>query len=69
MLHWALAGCCAAILVAFVIPKQYVSSAKLMAPEAQSASSARGFGSIAGGIDRFNLKQAYRVGLQLSARA
>jgi hypothetical protein len=68
MLHWALAGCCAAILVAFVIPKQYVSSAKLMAPEAPSASSSRGFGSIAGGIDRFNLKQAYRVGLQLSAR-
>jgi hypothetical protein len=50
MLHWALAGCCAAILVAFVIPKQYASSAKLMAPEAQSASSSGGFGSIASGL-------------------
>jgi uncharacterized protein involved in exopolysaccharide biosynthesis len=92
MLHWALAGCCAAILLAFVIPKQYVSSAKLMAPEAQSVSSSGGFGSIAGGllgvsstgallvammrsetiedrmIDKFNLKQAYRVGLLQDAR-
>jgi hypothetical protein len=38
MLNWAMAGCCAATLLALVIPKQYVSAAKLMPPEAQSAS-------------------------------
>jgi capsule polysaccharide export protein KpsE/RkpR len=56
MLNWAMAGCCGAILLALVIPKQYVSAAKLMPPEAQSASKLAvqeltgGFGSIAGGL-------------------
>jgi capsule polysaccharide export protein KpsE/RkpR len=92
ILWWALAGCCAAIALALVIPKQYVSAAKLMPPEAQSASKlAGGFGSIAGGlmgvsssgallvalmrsrtvedrmIERFNLKQVYRVRLRQDA--
>jgi len=55
MLNWAMAGCCAATLLALIIPKQYVSAAKLMPPEAQSASKLAlqkltgGFGSIAGG--------------------
>ncbi|HZV60139.1 MAG TPA: hypothetical protein VFF42_07340 [Candidatus Eremiobacteraceae bacterium] len=99
MLYWGLNGCCVAILLALVIPKEYVSAAKLMPPEAQSANKLAlqkltgGFGSIAGGllggnssgpllvammrsrtvedriIDRFNLKQVYRVGLQQKARA
>ena len=99
MLSWGLSGCCVAILAALVIPKEYVSAAKLMPPEAQSASKmvlqklTGGFGSIAGGllggsssgpllvammrsrtvedriIDRFNLRQVYRVGLQQDARA
>jgi capsule polysaccharide export protein KpsE/RkpR len=56
MLYWGLSGCCVAILVALVIPKEYVSAAKLMPPEAQSASKVAlqkltgGFGSIAGGL-------------------
>jgi hypothetical protein len=56
MLNWGMAGCCGAILLALVIPKQYVSAAKLMPPEAQSASKLAlqeltgGFGSIAGGL-------------------
>ena len=51
-----MAGCCGAILLALVIPKQYVSAAKLVSPEAQSASKLAlqkltgGFGSIAGGL-------------------
>jgi hypothetical protein len=36
-LYWALAGCCLVIVVAVVIAKQYVSTAKLMPPEAKSA--------------------------------
>jgi capsule polysaccharide export protein KpsE/RkpR len=92
MLYWAVAGCCAAVVLALVIPKQYVSSAKLMPPETQSTSKlAGGFGSIASGlmgisssgamlvalmcsrtiedrmIERFNLKQVYRVRLQQDA--
>ena len=56
MLNSAMAGCCAATLLALVIPKQYVSAAKLMPPEAQSANKLAlqkltgGFGSIAGGV-------------------
>ena len=55
-LHWAIAGCCAAILLALVIPKQYVSTSKLMPPERQSASKLAvqeltgGFGSMAGDL-------------------
>lgn len=89
ILYWALAGFCAAVLVALVIPKQYVSVARLLPPESLSA--AGGFGSIAGGligvsnsgsllvalmrsrtvedrmIERFHLKQVYRVELQQDA--
>jgi capsule polysaccharide export protein KpsE/RkpR len=89
ILYWAVAGFCAAVLVALIIPKQYVSVARLMPPEALSV--AGGFGSIAGGligvgnsgalmvalmrsravedrmIERFHLKQVYRVELQQDA--
>jgi len=38
-------------MLAFVIPKQYVSAARLMPPEARSASKlAGGFGAIAGDL-------------------
>jgi len=91
-LNWALTGFCAAVLLAFVIPKQYVSTARLMPPEARLAGGSGGFGAIAGDllgvsttgalvvammrsqtvedriIDRFNLKQVYRIGLQGDAR-
>jgi len=51
ILCWALTRCCTAIAMALVIPKQYVSAAKLIPPEAQSANKlAGGFGSIAGGL-------------------
>jgi len=50
ILRWGLAGCCAAILLAFVIPKRYISTVRLMPPEAQSTSSFGGFGSIAGDL-------------------
>jgi hypothetical protein len=37
-LHWAMAGFWGAILMTLAIPKQYVSTSRLMPPEAQSAS-------------------------------
>jgi capsule polysaccharide export protein KpsE/RkpR len=55
-LHWALAGFWGAILLTLVIPKQYVSTSKLMPPEGQSASKLAvqeltgGFGSMAGDL-------------------
>lgn len=50
ILHCGLAGCCAAILLALIIPKQDISTAKLMPPEVQSTSSFGRFGSIAGDL-------------------
>ena len=50
MLRWAMAGFCAATLLAFAIPKQYVSAVRLMPPDAQPTRSFGGFGSIAGDL-------------------
>jgi hypothetical protein len=72
MLNWAMAGCCAATLLALVIPKQYVSAAKLMPPEAQSANKlalqklAGGFGSIAGGLLGGSISGALLVAMMRS---
>ena len=67
ILCWALTGCCAAIAVALVIPKQYVSAAKLMPLEAQSANKlAGGFGSIAGGLIGVSSSGALLVALMRS---
>lgn len=55
-LQWAMAGFWSAILLTLVIPKQYVSTAKLMPPEAKSARNLAvheltgGFGSMAGDL-------------------
>jgi capsule polysaccharide export protein KpsE/RkpR len=65
-LHWAMAGCCAATALALVIPKQYVSTAKLMPPEAQSASKLAGFGSIAGDFLKVNSTGALLVAMMRS---
>jgi hypothetical protein len=97
-MQWALAGFWGAILLTLVIPKQYVSTSRLMPPEAHSANKLAlqeltgGLGSMAGDllgvsssgalliavmrsrtvedrmVDKFNLKKAYRVGLQEKAR-
>ncbi len=55
-MHWALAGFWGAILLSLVIPKQYVSTSKLMPPEAHSANKLAlqqltgGLGSMAGDL-------------------
>jgi capsule polysaccharide export protein KpsE/RkpR len=49
-MYCTMAGCCAATLLAFAIPKQYVSVVKLMPPDAQATRSFGGFGSIAGDL-------------------
>jgi hypothetical protein len=72
MLNSAMAGCCAATMLALVIPKQYVSAAKLMPPEAQSANKlalqklAGGFGSIAGGLLGGSISGALLVAMMRS---
>jgi capsule polysaccharide export protein KpsE/RkpR len=67
ILCWALTGCCTAIAMALVIPKQYVSAGKLIPPEAPSANKlAGGFGSIAGGLIGVSSSGALLIALMRS---